>query len=100
MEINHSFFCLNEKNDNFTQKPFFLHYYNGIYIFNKVGVLEMKRIDNYKNQLEKVVSESKDDEKLLLVFQEKMNLLNSYGEKKEFYDHFETLMKEKLLVKQ
>lgn len=58
----------------------------------------MKRIDKYKNRLEKIFNESESGEKQLMVFQELMNLLTTYDEKKEFYDYFEKLKNESPVV--
>ena len=51
----------------------------------------MKRIDLYKDKLEHTFKETKNKETLTLVFQELMNLLTTYDEKKEFHDHYESL---------
>lgn len=51
----------------------------------------MKRIDCYKEKLESAFHETKNKETLTLVFQEQMNLLTTYEEKKAFRDHFEAL---------
>ena len=51
----------------------------------------MKRLDIYKNQLEKAFEETKDERKRISVYQELINRLNTYTEKKEFADHYEKL---------
>lgn len=53
----------------------------------------MKRIDAYKTKLENTFKETQNKETLTLVFQELMNLLTTYDEKKEFHDHYEGLKK-------
>lgn len=58
----------------------------------------MKRIDTYKRKLENTFKETQNKEKLTLVFQELMNLLTTYDEKKEFHDHYEQLKKGLLLT--
>lgn len=51
----------------------------------------MKRIDKYKTTLETTFSQATNADKQTVVFQELMNLLGTYEEKKELHDHFETL---------
>lgn len=54
----------------------------------------MKRIDNYKVQLEDAVEQNKDGKKLSLIFQELVNLLTTYDDKRELSDLFEELRKD------
>lgn len=51
----------------------------------------MKRIEIYKKQLEQAFEIEDNQQKRLIVFQELINSLNTYSEKKEFSTHYEKL---------
>jgi hypothetical protein len=59
-------------------------------------VLLLKRIENYKNQLTEELTHSGNKKKLSLTFQEMVNNLATYGEKKELSDFFEEIQECKL----
>ena len=54
----------------------------------------MKRIERFKNKLDKTCTETQNKKRLSLDFQEMVNLLPTYDEKKELSDHFDELSKE------
>lgn len=58
-----------------------------------MGVLKVKRIDNYKVRLEKAFAENKNGKKLSMTFQELINLLTTYDDKRALSDLFEELKK-------